>query len=279
LRFADFIVIGAMKAGTTSLYDYLNNHPQIYLHPAKELAFFAKPENKGRAELYARQFERAPDESVIGDVSTQYAKHPLWTDVPRRMAELVPEARLVYMVRDPIARIESHYHHELLGGADLPPIDEDVRQNPLYVQVSSYAMQLALYEPHFRRDQMLVVVMEEFMRDKRTWMRTIFEHIGCDPEYVPTNLDTQSNVSSKRRKATPMIRRIQANRLYNLVRWRVPRFVKRPIVRLLSATPPSERPRLSPETRAWLADQLRDDVQKLTDYLCRDEPIWNWERD
>jgi hypothetical protein len=273
-RFADFIVIGAQKAGTTSLFHYLDDHPQVYLHPKKELAFFARPDQRDDPSKYAEFFRRAPADAVLGDISTQYAKHPLWQGVAPAIATLLPQVRLIYMVRHPVKRAFSHYHHEVLGGHDLPPLDEEVRRNPIYIQISSYYMQLEHYLPHFDPEQILIVPMEEMFADQRSWVRRIFMHIGCDPDYVPTNLEKRSNVSEERVQITPIIRKIQNSRPYRAVRWRLPSGLKRRVVAALGAPPPP-KPKMSPETAAWLADQLRDDAEKLRQFLGRDTPLWD----
>ncbi len=237
LRLADFIVIGAQKAGTTSLFHYLTDHPQIYLHPKKELAYFARPEDQGKPEIYASYFKSAPEDAFLGDVSTQYSKHPHKPDVAPCIAALVPKVRLIYMVRHPVKRILSAYHHELLGGKNLAPLDEEVRRDPSYLDISSYHQQIEQYLPHFDPEQLLVVPMEEMLADKTAWMRRIFEHIGCAADHVPGNLDTRSNVSAERVRATPLIHRIQNSSLYRKVRWHLPSGLKGRVVSLLGAPP------------------------------------------
>ncbi|MFG0253018.1 MAG: sulfotransferase family protein [Phycisphaerales bacterium JB038] len=274
LRFADFIVIGAQKAGTTSLFHYLNDHPQIYLHPKKELAYFARPEDQGKDHVYAEYFRRAPADAFLGDVSTQYSKYPFKSNVPERIAALVPKVRLIYLVRHPVKRVLSAYHHELLSGRDLAPIDEEVRSDPNYVDISSYHKQIEQYLPYFDREQLLIVPMEEMLADKATWVRRIFAHIGCDANHVPANLDTRSNVSDERVRITPLIHRIQNSPLYRKVRWRLPSGLKGRIVSLLGASPPP-KPTMPEQTRLWLTEQLRGEAEALQKFMGRDEPLWD----
>ena len=117
-RLPSFLVIGAMKAGTTSLYHYLHAHPQVFMPSIKELDFFVAGGNWGRGlHWYQKQFAGAgPGAVAVGEASTMYTKYPSVDGVPERIAAHLPEVRLVYVVRDPIDRIRSHYRHRVAVG-------------------------------------------------------------------------------------------------------------------------------------------------------------------
>src|SRR5215211_9390855 len=108
-RLPNFLVIGAMKAGTTSLYHYLRHHPQVFMPEIKELNFFNPLRNWRRGvEWYEEQFEGIPDSVVaIGEASTSYTKFPWIREVPARITSVLGEIRLIYVVRDPIERMQS----------------------------------------------------------------------------------------------------------------------------------------------------------------------------
>ncbi len=159
----DFLLIGAMKCGTTSLYHYLRDHPQIFMPSIKAPEFFAEEGNWGRGiGWYRRQFEgAAPGVVAIGEASNVYTKYPRYRGVPARIADHIPYARLVYVVRDPIDRIRSHYQTRLTEGTERAPIGRAVRENPIYLDYSRYAMQLDRYLDHFPREQLLVITAED----------------------------------------------------------------------------------------------------------------------
>lgn len=268
-----FIVIGAMKAGTTSLFTYLSAHPEVFLHPRKELSFFVWPSHEQVVSRYEAFFTNAPPGARCGDVSTQYAKYPMFKEVPRRIAALLPDVRLIYAVRDPVRRAISHYHHEVLIGNSPAPIDEALRSDPIYVDFGRYRMQLSHYEPYFAPEQVHVVVLEELQRSPAGEMRRILQHIGCDPNRLPQNLDRRANVSSERVVLTPTIRAIQGHPIYRRIQYSLPRPVKQMAVRMLGRRPPKVSPP-SAETLRWLADRFRDDSEELAQYLGRTQPIW-----
>src|SRR4051794_28578727 len=108
MRLPDFIVIGTTKGGTTSLWRYLSDHPDIFMPTRKELRFFSNNERwRQGVEWYARQFEGAGEHQLVGEASPQYTSWPRYPHVPERMASVVPNAKLIYLVRDPVARTAS----------------------------------------------------------------------------------------------------------------------------------------------------------------------------
>src|SRR5437868_4814595 len=151
-----FIVIGAMKAGTTSLHLYLDEHPQVFMARPKELNFFAEEFNWSEGlDWYEARFEGAAGAQAIGEASPNYSMHPYRDGVPGRMASVIPDAKLVYVVRDPIARIRSHYAHHALRGETVRSIDEEVFASRQYVLASRYAHQIEQYLEHFDADRLV----------------------------------------------------------------------------------------------------------------------------
>ena len=107
----NLVIIGAMKAGTTSLHYYLNLHPEISMSKVKEPAFFIEERNWRKGiKRYSSLFTNQT--SVVGEASTEYTKYPHFKEVPAKMHSTIPEAKLIYLVRDPIVRILSEYMHK-----------------------------------------------------------------------------------------------------------------------------------------------------------------------
>jgi hypothetical protein len=202
----NFIVIGAMKSGTTSLFHYLQAHPQAYLSPLKEVEFFVEEKNWKRGfDWYRAQFAGADPEAIaIGEASTAYTKYPEYDGVPERIATHIPEARLIYVVRDPIERIRSHFQHRVLAGAERRPVEVAVLEDPRYLHCSSYAMQLERYLPHFERDQLMIVRSEDLRSARLETMRSIYGFLGIDPDLVPDTLEREFYRSEERATYPPV---------------------------------------------------------------------------
>ena len=195
----DFLVLGAQKAGTTALYAYLHWHPGITGPSWKEVSFFDRHWWRGE-RWYRGQFPLRSAGRLVGEASPSYLFHPL---APARARSLVPGARLVALVRDPVARAYSHYQHEValgrepLGFEDALAAEprrtagevERLRADPrafsrawwdhTYVARGLYAEQLERWLAYFPREQLLVVRTEDLgERPAQTYAR-ILEFLGA----------------------------------------------------------------------------------------------------
>ena len=274
-----FIVIGAMKAGTTSLYHYLRNHEQIFMPRVKELDFFAEGANWSRGlDWYRQQFSGAGDAPARGEASTLYTKFPQYEGVPERIAAVVPDVRLIYLVRDPIVRMRSHYQHRVALGAETSSPEVALLENPIYLAYSRYAMQIEQYREFFPQEQLLVVTSEGLRHDRAATIQQVYEFLGVDPTLSPPALETEFYRTAQRRSYPPLI-------------WTARRIVKRHVpqakrakemVDSLKARRTAGGPSdgegagpasaeadavISPVLRKELADLLRDDVARLRTYM------------
>ena len=188
----NFLVIGAMRAGTTSLFEYIRHHPQIFVPAAKELSFFGEHWDRGMA-WYEAHFDGAGDALAIGEASPQYTMYPNRRGIAERIAKSLPDVRLIYLLRDPIERARSDYVWRLAEGMEHRPIAQALLSDPTYVWMSSYAMQIHEYLRFFDRSRILLVVTED-MRDRREeTLRHVFEFLGIDAAWKPPNLETNYN--------------------------------------------------------------------------------------
>ena len=277
-RLPNFIVIGAMKSGTTSLFHYLQSHPQVFMSPLKEVDFFAAELNWDRGlDWYRRQFSGAsPDAVAIGEASTSYSKYPEYGGVPDRIAATLPDVRLIYVVRNPVDRIRSHYQHRSLIGAEREPIERAVLEDPRYVDCSRYAFQIRQYLRVFPQEQLLVVSSEDLRRDRERTIRGIYGFLGVDAGFVSDTLNREFYRTDERASYPPIV-------------WWLRRTVKRYVPagkrakELIDHILPSSLGRVPKESaapaakdatftipddvRAELVKRLREDVQELAPFM------------
>ena len=185
-----FFIIGAPKAGTTSLHSYLAAHPQIQMSSVKEPRFFAGPENGipyppdrvGSLDAYEALFDPAAE--VRGESSTDYATHPRRQGVPERIGELVPEARFIYLVRDPIARTVSHYKMTtaLLGERRTlrEALGDLADMRSPYLSPSLYATQLELYLRSFAAERILVIDQADLQAERGATLSRVFDFLSVE---------------------------------------------------------------------------------------------------
>ena len=183
-----------MKSGTTSLWQYLNAHPDIYMCYPKEPGFFVEELNWSKGwDWYEALFSEADSAGAIGEASTHYTKFPIHQDVPNKIAKYLPDAKFIYVMREPIARAVSHYWHMFHYWHETRPMLKAVRNDPQYVAYSSYALQLEQYLPFFSLDRFYLTTFERLKAQPRDVVKECYDFIGVDPEFVPVELGEVHN--------------------------------------------------------------------------------------
>lgn len=183
----NLFIIGAAKCGTTSLHHALDRHPEIFMSRLKEPAFFV-PELKYHPkdlDWYLTLFEGARAAQFVGESSTHYTKYPLFKGVPQRVHAFSPNARLIYLMRDPIERAISHYWHNTRSVRpefrETRPMLQAIREDELYRAYGDYAMQVEPWLDLFGRDALLPLVYEELISDAEKTLEHVFRWLGISP--------------------------------------------------------------------------------------------------
>jgi hypothetical protein len=252
----NLVVIGGAKTGSTSLHHYLGRHPDVFMARGKEVRFFSDHFEKG-AGWYRSHFRDAGAFAIRGETSPQYTAFPQVGGVPERMHGLIPDAKLIYIVRDPLARMWSHF-------AFVTPVSdpEEFRRaltpletNP-FVAGSRQGWQLEQYLRYFPLEKILILSNEELRRDRRATLARVFRFLGVDETFYSGDCELELNVSTAVPREHSALSKLVARVAdLNLGRW-IPTRIGVPIrnrgLRLLSK-PPS-RPLLD----AGLEDRLRE---------------------
>ena len=253
-----FIIIGAMKSGTTSLHLYLKQHPDISMSKKKETDYFLGPDvHQNDLEWYASQFD--PEKRVRGESSTNYTKQVLYPGVPQRMFSLVPKAQLVFSARDPISRIASDWMHNRSHGRETRTFSTAIRQDPKYVDTSRYAHQLDPFVELFGRDNLLIVDAKALKEETAEVVRTVVEFVGARTD-VP--LDTSRSFHISRRKTEPAPIHRQMRRLGLREDGTVSKLVEA-LPERFRARRPVSRPELSGRDLEFLRHELSEDVAEF----------------
>jgi hypothetical protein len=269
----NLIIIGAMKCGTSSMHNYLDAHPEISMSRQKELNFFSFDRNWQRGEdWYGRHFSATAP--IRGESSPSYSKFPRIPHVPARMKTVIPSARFLYLVRDPLTRIVSHYMHRYYGGGEKRSLDEALSQfegNP-YIDCSRYHMQLEQYLEHFSQSQIVVVSAEEMKENRHETLRTVFRFLNVDESFRSPRHDAIYHASKPH---GPFWRTLEGSRLARNIRPYVPRSVVYWSARHSSGQRAVEPPSLDSGLREALCDYLREDVERLRSQVGRDFDQWS----
>lgn len=204
-KLPSFLIIGAMKSATSSLYDQLVRQPGIFMSTPKEPNFFSDDAvyAKGMA-WYGSLFAAAQEGDLIGEASTHYTKLPTYPDTVSRIAEHLGSPRLIYVMRHPVDRLISHYIHEWSQGVIRCDIDKALDRYPELIDYSRYTMQLQPFIDAFGRKAILPVFFDHIKRDPESELIRICEFIGYqgNPAWY-TDL-SPSNVSLQRVRRFPL---------------------------------------------------------------------------
>jgi sulfotransferase family protein len=178
-------IIGAQRSGTTSLSSLLDQHPDIVLSVPKEPDFFSVNWDHG-LDWYRARFQR--HDATLIDASVNYTMVPrlngsqhLPDTVPRRIHELSPRAKFVYLVRDPVDRCHSAYWHEVRAGRELRSLREVVERSTYYVMASYYHRQICTFLRHFSLDRFHIVRFDDFVTDPLAVARSCSAFFGAEP--------------------------------------------------------------------------------------------------
>ena len=266
-----FLVIGAMKCGTTSLYYYLAEHPEIGMSRRKETDFFLAEHgtwDRGRG-WYERQFPGAAP--VRGECSPNYTKRHLFGGVPARIAAVCPDVKLIYLVRDPVERAASHYHGSRQQGREtrsFPTAVADPDESN-YILTGRYHWQLQPYLDRFGAEDLLVCSTEELEEAPRATLRAIYRFLDVDPEFQNQRVGTRFNSAAAKKRWSPWVRWLSDQ---------VPQSLEdqlRPFLPLRWL--PGEhvpRPEVPSALRARLAEAFRPDVDALRSLTGRPFEAW-----
>lgn len=258
------LIVGAMKCGTTSLFSYLAQHPQISACSIKEPCFFSTKNNWQKGfEWYQGLWNWDPSRHKVAlEASTSYTRIPTYLNAAENISMIDANIKFIYIVRSPIERIESHYTHGHALG--FPEIKESGFQglNSDLITTSQYAMQIEEYYKRFSAENILLLKFEDLVTKPLRLLRNVCEFLDIDAEYEFQELDKRYNANQGRIGYDPL--------------WRSLRRVK--LLRSLARIIPSEQKQilhsclgrkvesilvLTPEQRQLILSELREDLEKL----------------
>lgn len=293
MKLPDFLIIGAAKSGTTTLYQYLCRHPQVYMSTPKEPDFFSIESHYARGmDWYSSLFSLAQPHQVCGEASTTYSRWQQHPQAAERIAQTLPNVKLIYIMRHPVDRAYSFYIHRFKGAHHKPELavadtfEETIQQQSEFIDSSYYLEQIQRYLQYFPQESFLFLLMDDLIQNPAATLDKIFRFIGIDP-----NIDVIQEKT------------VVANKASYHPEW----FVKEQLLAPLKAIPgvsltakllPKEwrdraykiikglkyeawvkqqyfPPPMLPETRQMLLDKFREPNQRLAEFLNRDLSHWN----
>lgn len=265
-RRPDFVIIGAMKCATSTLHDQLARQSGVFMSTPKEPNFFSDDEQWAQGlRWYGSLFEPAQPDDLCGESSTHYTKLPAYPDTVSRLSAHVPDAKFIYIMRDPIDRLVSQYIHEWSMRNISVPIDEAVRIHHELLDYSKYSMQIRPWLERFGHAKVLPVFFERLTNRPDAEFDRICRFLGLDDTRSWYKEAEAKNVSSQRTQRSPFRDQVLSiPALKTLRRTLLPESVRE---RIKSRWRIEQRPELSQEAWLWLTKQLDSDIRELGQML------------
>jgi len=309
----NFFIVGTGKAGTTSLYHYLAQHPQIYMSPVKEPCYFASEIHAGNLtethlrhirrmsrqfrdrfpdgqrvrpmswlikewDDYVRLFQTVEGQIAVGEASVAY----LWSEsAATNIASVIPEAKIVMILRDPANRAFSQYVHQLSMGLTRSSFRQHIEKcmkntdrkiSALYplLEVGLYSHQVQRYLDRFPRHRVRIYWYEEAWKRPREFLQNLFEFLGVEKTFSPDF--SRRSLEGRAPRFAAVNYAAKRFEVMHRVRELVP-FGVRPIVRKLLFRR-SGALKMDAEDRRYLVDYYREDIVRLASMLNRDLSDW-----
>lgn len=287
MRLPNFLLIGSAKSGTTSLHQYLMRHPQVYMSHIKEPQFFAVDEIYAKGlDWYSSLFSEAKPDQICGESSTDYTKFPEHPEPATRIAQILPEVKMIYIMRHPIDRAYAHYMHDGRHLGYKETFEERISKSNIYIDPSYYMMQIEQYLQFFPKESFLFLLMNDFIKDPTQTVSQIFQFIGVNDEVDSSENEPLVANSGKQilnykirkkivdplrtipgvPKVSAMIPKQGRDWIYNLLQ----KFSYGKEIKEYYTPKP-----MLPETRQMLLDKFKEPNKKLAEFLNRDLSCWS----
>jgi hypothetical protein len=271
----DFIVAGASKAGTTWLSRCLGAHPEVFvaLHPTE---YFSYRFDRG-LNWYEGFFSEADGAKRIGEKSTSYM---IWDETPGRIADALPDVTLLFVLREPVARANSHYRMLLRAGNVTDDIDAELVPGTPLVEEGRYFQRLNGFRRHLADEQVRVLLYDDLIADPAAFIRHVYGSLGVSEDVVPPLVDRRFHATKTRprfqRAFNSAVRAsIAVSSRSRLVERGIDSLRQRGVFDVLHRINRGPSfPTMSDDHRRDLVEYYRDDVEALAGWLGRDLSHW-----
>jgi hypothetical protein len=285
----NFFIVGAVKCGTTSLYEHLKRHPQVFFPEMKEPHFFSSSPVPprfmhehcwGDSEAYLKMYEPGRGYKAIGDASPSYL---LDENAPRRILEVSPDAKIVVLLRDPVERTYSSYLMNLLNGEEteksfMKALHLDSARQPkvfwksrLYIEASMYYSQVQRQFDAFGRDRVLILMFDDLVKNPQEVVTRAARHIGVNPQ-VRDETDLSEPHNAYRMPRFRGIYRLATSGISKKLRHKLLPSAAQNWLRHSPLLYGNRKPPLDDESRRYLQNIFDPDITRLEELLGRKLP-------
>ena len=272
-----FLIIGSQKAGTTSLYNVLKRHPQIFMPETKEINFFFHEHLYKRGiEFYKQYFTNISKKcKAIGEASPGYICHP---EAPKRIKKYLPDVKLILTVRNPVDRAYSQYWDNRCNLVESRTFEERVTEALLdtdklgkfgYFRRGLYITHIKRFLKYFKREQLLILVFEDLIENPLNFYKKCFRFLGVEDSFECPEMWQKFN--PRLISNTPFYQFFLRNPKYSAY---LPVPLRR-LIRFIGRKIPYQYPPMDKETRKKLIEFYKTSNKELSEFINRNLEHWN----
>lgn len=283
----NLFIVGAPKCGTTSMYQYLKQHPQIYMADVKEPHYFSSDVMLPRVirdeDMYMSLFSSVQREFIVGEASASYLYSEL---AARKIKDFSPDAYIIIILRNPVDMIYSLHSQRVYSGieeeADFETallFEHDRRMGKRhikddffrYLSIGQFSQQVRRYLDAFGNDKVRVIIFDDFVRDTEDIHQNVLNFLGVDPEFMPSFSRANVNKEARLRALSLVTHKLKPRKGATL------HPIRSPLVKILKKINTRKIPRksLDPNIRVQLQKEFAPDIVKLSEILGRDLNYWS----
>lgn len=285
----NFFIIGASKCGTTSLYNILNNHPEICMTSTKETDFFADSQAQKKYDRYSLYFNRCTNEKIFGEACPTYSELNILPWVPKNIFDYNKNSKIIYVVRNPIERIKSvwkqtlntgHWYKKVYKkrfGLDIPKMSLDfekaVFKYPPFIEACKYWTQIQGYRKYFPDEQIKVMYFEDFVNTPDIFLNNIINFLNVTSHDF-SNIQLHYNKSDQKTMLKPNIKYVNAVKILRItLKIPLPVSIRRKIKNIMYINVPNEI-KIDPVLKNKIIEQLKEEIENITDYIGKVHESW-----
>lgn len=281
----NFIIIGAAKSGTTSIYHYLKQHPQIFMCPIKEPNFFSSNPCNYTIKEYENLYKGTIDEKAIGEASPSYLRS---YETPMKIKQLIPHCKIIIILRNPMERLFSDFNYSKCLGVNRGNVDDFLRKQVknnkgswyslgIMIKTGMYYDQVKRYIQVFGREKIKINLYEELISKSQQFILDIYKFLEVNSSFFP-NIEKIYNVGSK--PIIPKLSEFIGNPpaiIKNFFKFLLPmEYIKQKqlIKRILWFNVRSQKSLMSNETKSYLLKIYHEDILNLEQLIGKDLSDW-----
>ena len=270
-----FLIIGAGKCGTTSLWSYLNQHPEIGMSGIKEPSFFSMDEVYARGlDWYRKLYEGQQDRRARGEASNSYSATDSYPETIDRIAVILGSPKLIFITRHPKARTESDWMQR--SRIEKVAFSDFIRNDPLHADKNMYLRCYERYAGRFGAENILTLFYEDLRSDPAFLLRRVCAFLEVDPDFI-FDTDTRHGQSAQGRQFVAGLGRLRRLRLYTDLSLKLPESVKQRLREGLSVPQTVARPLWTEEDRSWFRTRYEAPSRAYLELVGCDPGFWTWE--